>query len=71
MNSVLASDLNLITRLRLLALDLVLGISKLVVKLNSEVADQSIEVVEFRLTHRTLKLIDVGLNVRFIFDYPQ
>ena len=38
-NPVLASDLNLITRLRLLALDLVLGISKLVVKLNSEVAD--------------------------------
>jgi hypothetical protein len=38
-NSVLACDLNLITGLWLLALDLVLGISKLVVKLNSEVAD--------------------------------
>jgi len=71
MYPILASELNLITRLWLLALDFVLGISKLVVKLNAEVADQRIKIVKVRLTHRALQLIYVGLGVRFILDYPQ
>lgn len=71
MNPILASDLNLITRLWLLALDFILGISKLVVKLNAEVADQRIKIVEFRLTHRALQLVYVGLDVRLVLDYPQ